>query len=218
MPIDTGCPIMLDAGCVLYHKYNNEVSELDELNLTNGVTLEVVLEALNDKVKQINVTDFTLTYLREKPYVINTFQQFAQSVDTELSLLKDEIDDASSDNSTPLTANDSSTITFATSGTLNHTVSADIIISAANGNRLSVETDGLFSASQTLSVNNSTKELSISDGNTVDLSSISAGVSGYLGEVTTDPSLSINGQYWYNTVQSKLKMTVNGVTKEIVTA
>lgn len=83
----TGCPIQLDFSCVIYHKNNNEVSELDGLNLSNGATLELVVETLDEKIKQVNVLDVSLTYLRSK-YVINTLKQFEAAVDTELPLLK----------------------------------------------------------------------------------------------------------------------------------
>lgn len=82
--VTSGCPIQLDFSCILYHKNNNEVTELDGLNLSNGATLELVIETLDEKIKQLAVLDFSLPYLRSL-YVINTMKQFVEAVDTELS-------------------------------------------------------------------------------------------------------------------------------------
>lgn len=87
----TGCPVQLDFSCVIYHKSNNEVTELDGLNLSNGATLELVIESLDEKIKQLKVLDFSLPCLRAS-YVINTMQQFVTAVDTELCLIKDRLD------------------------------------------------------------------------------------------------------------------------------
>jgi hypothetical protein len=81
----SGCPVQLDFSCVLYHKNNNEVTELDGLSLSNGATLELVIETIDEKIKQLNVLDFTLTNLRQT-YVVNTMQQLVQALDTELGL------------------------------------------------------------------------------------------------------------------------------------
>lgn len=88
--VTSGCPIQLDFSCILYHKSNGEVTELDGLNLTNGATLELVIETIDEKIKQVAVLDTTLTYLRTK-YVINTLQQFLTAVDTELSDINDRL-------------------------------------------------------------------------------------------------------------------------------
>ncbi len=84
--VTSGCPIQLDFSCVLYHKSNNEVTELDGLNLSNGATLELVIETIDEKIKQLAVLDFSLPFLRES-YVINTMKQFTEAVDTELSTI-----------------------------------------------------------------------------------------------------------------------------------
>lgn len=81
----TGCPIQLDFSCVIYHKANNEVTELDGLGLPNGSTLELVIETIDEKIKQLGILNFTLPCLRAR-YVINTMQQFAQAVDTDLCI------------------------------------------------------------------------------------------------------------------------------------
>lgn len=88
--VTSGCPIQLDFSCILYHKSNNEVTELDGLNLANGSTLQLVIETLDEKIKQLNVLDLTLTYLRTK-YTVNTMQQFVTAVETELSELNDRV-------------------------------------------------------------------------------------------------------------------------------
>lgn len=83
------CPIKLDASCIIYHKNGSEISELLEgLELQNGATLELILETIDDYIKQIKVGTWTLPYLVDSEgYTINTLEQFADAVDQELGLL-----------------------------------------------------------------------------------------------------------------------------------
>lgn len=85
------CPITLDFTCILYHKNNSSLSELTGLNLTNGVNLEVVIEAIDIKIRQIsNLSDWDLEFLRASN-IINTIEQFATATDSTLSDITDEI-------------------------------------------------------------------------------------------------------------------------------
>ena len=86
----SGCPIKLDTSCIIYHKNNNELSELiDGLGLQNGATLELILETISKKIEQINVTTWLFPYLVDSEgYTINTLQQFATAVDAEPGLLQ----------------------------------------------------------------------------------------------------------------------------------
>lgn len=87
----SGCPIKLDWTCLIYHKDNNEASGLyDGLGLNNGVTLQLALETVSEKIKQLKFSDFVLTFLRES-YVINTLQQFSSAVDETLADLQSQI-------------------------------------------------------------------------------------------------------------------------------
>ena len=84
----TGCAVQLDFECIIYHKANNEISELDGLNLPNGSTLELVIETIDEKIKQLGILDWSLPCLRdERGYTINTMQQFVTAVDTDLCIL-----------------------------------------------------------------------------------------------------------------------------------
>lgn len=208
---DNGCPVKLDFTCVIYHKDNNQLSKLDYLGLTNGATLQLVIETINEKLKQLKVLDFTLPCLRAT-YVISNLEQFAEAVDTELCLIKSTI---AAITVPPLVANDTSSIDFTTSGTLGHTLTGSVKISATANNLVSILADGLYVTPQTLSLNAITKELSISNGNTVSLASITCGASGFLGNFTADPGVSIDGQYWYNSVSDQLKMKLNGIVRQI---
>lgn len=88
--VTTGCPVQLDFSCILYHKSNGEVTELDGLNLSNGASLELAIETIDEKIKQLDVLGLTLTYLRSK-YTVNTLQQFITAVETELSELNNRV-------------------------------------------------------------------------------------------------------------------------------
>lgn len=208
---DNGCPIHLDFKCVLYHKDNNELSKLTNLGLTNGATLQLFAETVDDKFGQINALNYNLPCLRTD-YTISNLKQFAEAVDTELCILKDTI---GSITVPAIVANDSSTIDFTASGTLNHTITAAVKLSTTSPNLISTLSDGLYVAPQTLSVNAAAKELTISNGNTVSLASITCGASGFLGNLATDPSVSSDGQYWYNTTSGQLKIKLNGTVRQI---
>lgn len=84
----TGCPITLDSACVKYHKNNSEVTALTNLGITNGATLESILEAIDPYIGQLLADAWSLSYLRDSEgYTINTLEQFAVAVDSELSIL-----------------------------------------------------------------------------------------------------------------------------------
>ena len=126
----SGCPLQLDASCVIYHKQNNEVSGLTNLALPNGATLELILEQIDTNLEGFNPSAFALPVLREQ-YVVHSLKQFMQAVDTEIGNLSDQ-----------------------------------------------------------------------------------AVLGGYLGEFTSDPSAE-NGQYWYNTSSSLLKIRLQNTNKTI---
>ena len=211
-----GCPVDLDFTCVFYHKDNNEVTELDGLGLTNGATLELVIETIDEKIKQMDFSLVTLPYLKAGN-TVNNLTQFAQAVDTEFAALAADVATALAASSQALTATDSATVDFTTSGTLNHTLTASVKLSANAGNRVTAEADGLHVAGQTVSINYTTKELSISGGNTVSFASLVGGTVGWLGNLASDPT-AVDGQYWYNTTSDLLKIKVNGVVKTITTS
>lgn len=212
--VSTGlCPTKLDSQCIIYHKDNNQISNLTGLGLNNGATLQLILETIDTYIRQMKVQDWTLTCLRSE-YTINTLEQFGEAVDTELCDLQAQIDDLVASAAVPLVMVNSETISWNQSGTLNHTAEGQVKVSAFAGNQLSIQPDGLYSAPQTLSVDYDSKELSISDGNTVSLASLTCGVGGFLGNVTSDPGAA-DGQYWYRTDTDQLKIRLNGTVREI---
>lgn len=82
-PDPSGCVVKLDAKCILYHKDNNTITGLDNLELTNGATLELFMDTVDDYIGQIKANEWNLPIL-EADYTINTLQQFAVAVDTEI--------------------------------------------------------------------------------------------------------------------------------------
>lgn len=91
--VTTGCPLQLDSECVLYHKNNSEVSELTNLGIANGTTLEYILEVIDTKINNSgsNILNYNLPCLRET-YTVNTLQQFMESIDDFLCVLSDKIE------------------------------------------------------------------------------------------------------------------------------
>lgn len=176
--------LSIDTKYVIYNLGGTDPSLLTSLNLPNGSTVKLILEAIDVKLAQVNVLSTSLPYLRTS-YVINTLQQFLTSVDNKLSTIESD-------------------------------VISSIVISSTSGNTL-VNSSGLYVPASTLSVNYTTKVLSISGGSSVNLSGICCTPSSFLGDVSSDPSGAIDGNYWWNTTSSTLKIKVNGTTKTITT-
>lgn len=213
-PDATGCPIQLDFDCVIYHKDNNEISNLDGLGLTNGATLTLFAETVDNLIGQTKVADYVLPCLRAT-YTINTLKQFAEAVDTQICQIKSDVTSLAALVNLPITPQDTNTVDITTSGTNSHTIKADVKISVTGTNLLQGLSDGLHVAPQSLSVNNATKMLSISNGNSVDLSGLGCSASPFLGNVTTDPTTTEDGDYWFNTTSGQLKIKVNGLVKVV---
>jgi hypothetical protein len=213
---DTGCPLQLDFDCVFYHKSNSEVSNLTKLGITNGATLGLFAETVDTYIGQIKVSEYVIPGLTAE-YTINTLKQFAEAVDDELTQIKSDITAISSSAAIPISKTDSATVAITISGTGSHTIKSDVKVSATASNLLSALSDGLYVTPQTLNLDYSTKELSISNGNSFNLAPLISGVGGFLGNLTSDPTGIVDGQYWYNTTSSQLKIKVNGVTKVITT-
>lgn len=215
-----GCPELLDSNCVVYHKFNNIISGLVNLNLGNGSTLQLILDTIDTQLGLINPTGWALPFLRGEGFTINTLPQFGAAVDTEFSVLDQAISALQTAANTPITPVQSPSIHLGVSGTLNHTLRADVNISATSGNTLVILSDGLYANAQTLSINYVNKTLSISQGNTVDFSSLLC-QAGWLGDVTADPIGVADGNYWYRTDLSAaagLRIRVNGTTRTITTS
>jgi hypothetical protein len=209
-----GCPISLDSNCVIYHKYNNMISGLVNLKLGNGSTLQLILDSIDVQIGYLNAANWALPNLRADGFTINTLPQFGAAVDTELGLIATEITVLQGLVNVPITAIDTDSIDFTLGGTLGHIISANVNISATSGNTLVVLGDGLYAGPQTLSINYINKTLSISDGNTVDFSSLLC-QAGWQGDVVTDPVGLGDGNYWFNTTSGQLKMRLNGATRVI---
>lgn len=211
---NTGCILQLDASCVIYHKDNNTLSQLRNLNLPNGSTAGLIFDAIDVQLGQIQAQNFSLTCLRGTfSYVINGMQQFAEAVDTILCTLNTSITAAA----TPLSYVASNSILLTFSGALNHAIQPTLKVSATANNQLQVLSDGVFVEPQTLDIDYSAKTLTISDGNTVDFGSLLCQDNGWLGNLTADPSVFVDGNYWYNTTSSTLKISVHGGNIKTIT-
>lgn len=212
------CPIQLDTACLIYHKDGTQTNNLGPIGLNNGATVQLIADTIAPPVGLImNVPNYTLPVLRAVPYTINTIQQFAQAVDTQFGVVATEIANLTTSANLPITPISTPAILLGVSGLNNHTLTATLLLSATSNNQASILSDGLFVTPQTLSYNTSTTMLSISGGNSVNLASLACGVIGFLGNVATDPTGIMDGQYWWNTTSSLLKIQVNGTTRVITT-
>lgn len=93
---NTGCLVKLDTTCIIYHKNNNDLTQLTALGLTNGATLELILNTIDDYIEQLKLNELTLPIL-DVTYTINTLHQFATAVDTEIGLLRKYLGNQTSD-------------------------------------------------------------------------------------------------------------------------
>lgn len=209
------CPIQLDAQCVIYHKQNNTLSGLVNLGLGNGATLELILDTIDTYIGQIKPATWALPCLRAIPFTINTLQNFAEAVDVTLCNLQDQITTLADEAATPLVVADSPSFHFAVSGTLDHHLTGNVKVSANAGNQLSVLSDGLVVPPQTLIPDYTDKSLAISDGNSIDMTGFFCDTVVWLGNVTADPGVVSDGQYWYRTDTNSLRIKLNGTIKTI---
>lgn len=92
-PPNLGDCLQLDSSSVFYHKDNNEISELTNLGVENGASLELILEAIDSKLGQLSFEDFTLASLDGLGYTVDNLRQFAEAVDTEIGVLHGLIED-----------------------------------------------------------------------------------------------------------------------------
>lgn len=85
----SGNLVQLDATAIFYHKNNNEISELTNLELTNGSTLELFMKTVDIYIGQIKASNWTFPILEtELLYTINTVEQFAAAVDAQIGVLR----------------------------------------------------------------------------------------------------------------------------------
>lgn len=67
----------------------NSQSELSNLDLENGSTLELILNTIDDYIGQIKAANWSFPILEDElGYTINTLQQFATAVDEQIGLLE----------------------------------------------------------------------------------------------------------------------------------
>jgi hypothetical protein len=95
-------------------------------------------------------------------------------------------------------------------GVQNKNISGFVNISSSSGNTLILNPDGLFATPQQLNVDYNANTISITDGNTVALPN---NPQGFLGNLSSDPSSPQDGQYWFNTSSSQLKIRLDGAVR-----
>lgn len=87
-------PIQLDAGSVFYIKNRNRQSRLGRWNVEAGTPVDTILEKIHQEFEDAGFTPvypaYNLPFLRESR-IVNTHQQFAEGVDSELAAAKNRI-------------------------------------------------------------------------------------------------------------------------------
>lgn len=143
-PCESGCLDYIDATCIEY------TSTLPTcIDIANGSKLDFIIQAIDneicelqqkgDKHVRISAIDTNSGYLSDK---IITCAKLTTSIVTSGGQQKLQIclaDDAE----TPLTAVDSSSISFTTSGTADHTITGLVNVSADAENPIFRDSDGL---------------------------------------------------------------------------
>lgn len=88
---DMGCPIQLDADCLIYNKYGLEASELTNLNLPNGSTGKEIFEAIDSALASVApfaFPSYTANCINYDGFVIATLPAFVSAVDDEFCSVK----------------------------------------------------------------------------------------------------------------------------------
>jgi len=206
----------IDAGNVFYHLYNNSLSELVNMKIPNQTPISLIFATIDGFIGPLIVEDWYIPNIQAAFPNVNftNVQQFGQAVDYEIGVLFATMTAISGQSLVALSATNTPTIDFILTGTLNRNISANVNLSAASGNTLSINDDGLFNPPQQLTINYLTNQIGISGGNTVNLPNAP---SGWLGNLSADPGTAIDGQYWYNTSSSQLKMKANGTIFVLLT-
>jgi hypothetical protein len=212
-PCDKGAPFFLDSANVIYHLFSNQITKLINLGLPNGTPAQTIFDTIDAQLGNINISTWAIpnlkSYFPETNF--NSLKAFGQAVDTELGIINAGLI-AVSGATFALTSTNTETIDFALSGFMNRNISANVNVSATSGNTLVVAADGLFAVPQALSVNYTNNQLTITNGNTVQLPNAPQG---YLGNLSSDPASPTDGNTWYNTTSGQYKARLNGATRII---
>jgi hypothetical protein len=200
----------IDSSNVIYHLFQQSLSNLINMELPNGTSAQIIFETIDGYIGPLKVGNWFISNIRTLFPAVNfqNVQQFGQAVDAELGTLIGNINTISGSSMVPLTSTNTESITFNLTGTLNRNISASVNISTSSGNTLILNPDGLFAIPQQLSINYLTNQIGITGGNTVNLPNAP---SGWLGNLSSDPSSAVDGNYWYNTSSSQLKFKANGI-------
>jgi hypothetical protein len=209
---DRGEPFFLDSAQVIYHLGNNQLSNLNNLGFPNGTPLQTILDKIDYFIGFLNITQWTIPNIKTYFPGVNfqNLQQFGQAVDAELGVINSNLATLSGATSTPLTSTNTESITFVLTGVQNKNISGFVNISSSSGNTLILNPDGLFATPQQLNVDYNANTISITDGNTVALPN---NPQGFLGNLSSDPSSPQDGQYWFNTSSSQLKIRLDGAVR-----
>jgi hypothetical protein len=207
---DRGPFPLIDSANVIYHLFpNSGLSNLTNMGLPNGTPAQLIFDTLDGFMGPLLVANWYIPNTRAAFPTVNfkNVQQFGQAVDWEIGTINANIATISGSSLVPITATNTPTLSWNLTGTLNHNLSANVNLSAASGNTLTINDDGLFNAPQQLTINYLTNQIGISGGNTVQLPNAPAG---YLGNLSSDPGTAVDGNTWYNTSSSQYKVKVNG--------
>jgi hypothetical protein len=206
----------IDSGNVIYHLFNNQLSNLTNLGLRNGTPAQIIFDTIDGYIGPLKVGNWFIPNIKSAfpEFNFQNVQQFGQAVDYELGVLISAINTVSGSSLVPLSTTTTDSITFTLTGTLNRNISANVNISATSGNTLIINDDGLYAVPQQLTINYLTNQIGISGGNTVNLPNAP---SGWLGNLSADPGTAVDGSYWFNTSSSELKMKANGSVLVITT-
>lgn len=159
---DKNCPITLDASCVFYHIDGDDdlPSQLTCLNLPNHTSAQDIFERLDDIVCNVSnipisvLETFTAKMTATGPanHTLKTDVKVSDDNGNVIEIRPDGLFVPDNNATTPLVANDSSTIDFTTSGTEGHTLTGVVKFSTTSGNITTSNGTGVYTPLQTLQV------------------------------------------------------------------
>lgn len=90
-PSYSGAVFQMDTVNVIYHKDNNATSQLINLGLSNGATLQLILESIDSQLGQlVRFGSFILPFLKNL-YSVTSLQTFASAVDNQFAAVNTAI-------------------------------------------------------------------------------------------------------------------------------
>jgi len=148
------CVEKVDAECVIYNRDDSSPSKLTCMGIPNKTSVATILEAIDGFICNINAVQTPLTAIDSPSIDLTAWGTLKHTLQADvnisaasgntLAILGDGLYVSQAGSQVPITPIDSNSVNLTAFGTLDHTLQADVNVSSASGNTLSVLGDGLY--------------------------------------------------------------------------